>query len=126
MQTTFVRQEPKNESEDLGVARAVFPAANGNGNGNGNANRALLEALAGSKLYHDYERAFSEATGLAVSLRPVESWQLPLHGKRHENPFCQMMAQKSRACAACLQVTETLSQRASEEPQTVTCMVGMC
>src|SRR5581483_7128156 len=115
MQTTFVRQNPANETKPVGESRTVLPSANGNGNGN----RALLEALAGSKLYHDYERAFSDATGLPVSLRPVESWQLPLHGKRQENPFCEMMAQKSRACAACLQVTETLSERATEEPQTV-------
>src|SRR5215208_3881999 len=117
METTFVRQDLGKEKKSLCESRSGFPPANGNGNGN----RALLEALAGSKLYHDYERAFSEATGLPVSLRPVESWQLPLHGKRHENPFCQMIAQKSRACAACLQVTETLSQRATHEPQTVTC-----
>src|SRR5215212_3360711 len=100
MQTTFVRPSARNENQ----SRNVLPPANGNGTGN----RALLEALASSKIYHDYERAFSEATGLPVSLRQVESWQLPLHGKSHENPFCEMMAQKSRACAACLQTTETL------------------
>src|SRR5690606_4973221 len=65
--------------------KSFLPPANGNGNGN--ANRALIEALAKSKIYQDYERAFSEATGLPVALRPVESWQLPLHGKRNENPF---------------------------------------
>src|SRR5436853_6100020 len=112
MQTTIVRQSPENESKPLCESRNAFPSAHGNGNGN----RALLEALAGSKLYHEYERAFSDATGLPVSLRPVESWQLPLHGKRHETPFCQLMAQKSRACAACLQVTESHSQRATREP----------
>jgi AraC-like DNA-binding protein len=96
------------------------------GNGNGNGNRALVEALANSRIYQDYERAFSEATGLPVALRPVESWQLPHHGKRNENPFCQLLAQKSRACAACLQVQEALSERALSEPQTVACAVGMC
>src|SRR6185295_8403066 len=111
MQTTLVGQDLNRPKDSAGVNCS---------------NRALLEALADSKLYHDYEQAFSEATGLPVTLRPVESWQLPLHGKRHENPFCQLMAQKSRTCAACLQVTENLSQRATEEAQTVTCPVGMC
>ena len=110
--------------------RAVPSLTNGNGNGhaigNGNGNRALLEALAGSRIYHEYERAFSDATGLAVALRPVESWRLPLHGHRYESPFCRLMAQKSRACAACLQVQETLSQRATQEPQTVVCPAGLC
>lgn len=102
-------------------------AAPGSGNGNGNGNgRALIEAMVSSRIYQDYERAFSETTGLPVALRPVESWQLPHHGKRNENPFCGMMSQKSRACSACLQVQEALSQRASQEPQTVTCPAGLC
>jgi AraC-like DNA-binding protein/ligand-binding sensor protein len=86
----------------------------------------LIEALAGSKIYQDYERSFSEATGLPVSLRSVESWQLPHHGKRFENPFCGMMAQKSRACAACLQTQQQLSETATHEAKTVTCQAGLC
>jgi AraC-like DNA-binding protein len=89
-------------------------------------NKNLIEALANSKIYRDYERAFSEATGLPVSLRTVESWQLPHHGKRFENPFCGMLAQKSRACAACLQVQQQLSDSGSREAQTVTCPAGLC
>jgi AraC-like DNA-binding protein len=86
----------------------------------------LVEALSGSKIYQDYERAFSEATGLPVALRPVESWQLPHHGQRSENPFCAMMATKSRACAACLQVQQKLSDSARHEAASETCQVGLC
>jgi AraC-like DNA-binding protein len=86
----------------------------------------LAETLCSSKIYQDYERAFSEATGLPVALRPVESWQLPHHGQRSENPFCSMMATKSRACAACLQVQQKLSESARYEPGSETCQVGMC
>lgn len=86
----------------------------------------LIEALTGSKIYQDYERAFSEATGLPVAFRSVESWQLPHHGQRFENPFCAMLAQKSRACAACLQVQQKLSETATHEPQTITCSAGLC
>lgn len=106
-------------------AKSPFAAPNGNGNGNGNG-RALVEALTTSRIYQDYERAFSDATGLPVALRPVETWQLPHHGKRNENPFCQLLAQKSRACGACLQVQEKLSQNATQEARTVTCPAGMC
>jgi AraC-like DNA-binding protein len=150
MQTTFVRQDT-NEGAEVSDFRAAagsggrgglrsaefrkepalrprnpYAPPGGNGNGNGNGNRALVEALVGSKIYQDYERAFSDTTGLPVALRPVESWQLPHHGKRNESPFCGMMAQKSRACGACLQVQESLSERATLEPQTVVCPVGMC
>jgi AraC-like DNA-binding protein len=86
----------------------------------------LAEALANSKIYQDYERAFSETTGLPVALRPVESWQLPHHGRRKENPFCAFIAQKSRSCAACLQTQQELHESATTVPQTVTCQMGLC
>ena len=86
----------------------------------------LAEALTNSKIYQDYERAFSETTGLPVALRPVETWQLPHHGRRKENPFCAFMAQKSRSCAACLQTQQELHETATREPQTVTCQLGLC
>ncbi len=89
-------------------------------------NHHLIDALASSQLYQDYERAFNEATGLPVSLRPVESWQLPHHGRRNESSFCALMAQKSRSCAACLQVQAKLSQTATHEAQTVKCPAGLC
>ena len=86
----------------------------------------LVEALCSSKVYQDYERAFSEATGLPVALRPIESWQLPHHRQRTENPFCAYLATKSRACAACLQVQQKLSENARHEAASETCSVGMC
>src|SRR5690349_10713587 len=50
--------------------------------------RPLIELLAASRLYREYEKAFNEALGVPLTLRSVESWQLPYHGKRLENPFC--------------------------------------
>lgn len=87
--------------------------------------RTLFDALVHSKIYQDYERAFTDATGLPITLRPVESWQLPLHGKRKENPYCALIAQKSRACACCLQVLQKLSESAEQEPQSITCPSGL-
>jgi AraC-like DNA-binding protein/ligand-binding sensor protein len=93
-------------------------------NGN-NGNEKLIGKLTESALYQDYERAFSETTSLAMALRPVESWQLPLRGKWKENPFCSLMAQKSRSCAACLQTQQKLAECAREAPCTVTCAHGL-
>jgi AraC-like DNA-binding protein len=130
MQTTFAKQETvsltaENDApKDAALQpRPAFSLANGNGNANG---RVLVETLCKSKIFQEYERAFSEATGLPIALRPVESWQLPFHGKRNENRFCEMMSQKSRACAACLQVQEKLSERATLQPETMTCQNGLC
>ena len=88
--------------------------------------KSLVQALVNSKLYQEYERAFTEATGLPVALRPIETWQLPLHGKRHEGPWCALMAARSRSCAQCLQVQEQLAQQATCEPHTITCGAGLC
>jgi AraC-like DNA-binding protein len=87
--------------------------------------QTFAQTLASSEVYGQYEQAFTEATGLPVALRPVDSWQMPLRGKRHENPFCALMAGKSRACAACLQVQQRLSEGATEGPCTVTCPHGL-
>jgi AraC-like DNA-binding protein/ligand-binding sensor protein len=89
------------------------------------ANKNFVDILTHSKIYQDYERAFTDATGLPVSLRPVESWQLPHRGKKSENAFCAMMAQRSGSCAACLRMQEQLSQTAKAEPQTLNCFSGM-
>jgi AraC-like DNA-binding protein/ligand-binding sensor protein len=93
-------------------------------NGN-NGNDAMVGRLTESAVYQDYERAFGDATGLAMTLRPAESWQLPLRGKRNENPFCSLMAQKSRSCAACLQTQQKLAEGGRLEPCSVTCAHGL-
>ncbi len=91
-----------------------------------NANGQLVETLSNSSLFRDYERAYTETTGLPVTLRPVETWQLPLHGRRNESSFCALMAEKSRTCAACLQLQEKLSELAQDGPATATCVYGLC
>lgn len=87
--------------------------------------KSIIEALSSSKLYQDYCRAFNDLTGLPLTLRPVESWQLPYHGKRNENAYCAMMAMRSSTCAACLQTQQVLSEGATKEPRSVTCGSGL-
>ena len=48
-----------------------------------NSDKKLLEALAQSKIYREYERTFTEATGLPLALRPVEFFGLPFRGKKN-------------------------------------------
>ena len=88
--------------------------------------RSVVQALTSSKVFQEYERAFTEATGLPMALRPVETWQLPLHGKRHEGSWCALMASKSRSCAHCLQTQAQLANNAAREASTITCGAGLC
>jgi AraC-like DNA-binding protein len=122
MQTIFAKSGTDDPPDAVHLRSNTLAVPNGNGNGN----RALVDALVGSRIYREYEHAFGDMTGLPVALQPVETWQLPHHGKRNENPFCALVSQKSRACAACLQVQERLCARAASEPQTVTCPAGLC
>jgi AraC-like DNA-binding protein/ligand-binding sensor protein len=85
----------------------------------------LIEQLTKSEIYRDYERAFSEATGLPLALRPVENWKLAHHGKHHENPFCAMLAKCSQTCAACLETQQRNCDAASHEPRTTVCFAGL-
>jgi len=123
MRTIFAKPELTTNGTGNGFRSEANPPTTPSENGH--SNRTLVDALANSRIYREYERAFSDMTGLPVALQPVETWQLPHHGKRNENAFCAMISKKSRACAACLQVQERLCQRAAEEAETVVCPVGL-
>lgn len=89
-------------------------------------NKKFVEALSQSQIYQDYERAFSKTTGLPLSLRPVETWQLAHRGKKAENPFCVLMAEQNRACAACLETQQKIAGIEGYGPRTVQCFAGLC
>jgi AraC-like DNA-binding protein len=123
MQTILAKPETSSAAAAAGSNGSLSTAATTE---NSTSNRALVDTLTNSRLYRDYERAFSDITGLPVALQPVETWQLAHHGKRNENAFCALISKKSRACAACLQVQERLCQQAANGPGSVICPVGLC
>lgn len=87
--------------------------------------RKLLDALRRSKVYRQYEKAFGEATGLPLALRPVESFELPFHGKKNENPFCAFLADRKGASSFCLQTQDRLSKQQGQQPCSVRCPFGL-
>jgi AraC-like DNA-binding protein/ligand-binding sensor protein len=88
--------------------------------------RALVEQLQKSRIYRDYERAFRETTGLPISLRSIEAFNLPHHGDAKENPFCALIAQTNHSCAACLQLQRSVEEQAKLKPKTLKCFAGLC
>jgi AraC-like DNA-binding protein len=118
MQTTYGKPQAGAAHPPRGLAPLNHPP--------GQDDESLLAALMESKVYREYEHAFIETTGMPMALRPVEAWQLPLHGKRYEAPYCALMSQQSRACSSCLQTQERLSRAATQEPHTVVCPAGLC
>jgi AraC-like DNA-binding protein/ligand-binding sensor protein len=90
-----------------------------------NKTDAILEAIQDSDFYREYERAFNDATGLPLVLREVETWSAPFSGKRNENKFCAMMAQRNASCAACLNMQERLTKASVEGTAVQRCHFGM-
>ena len=88
-------------------------------------NRELVDTLRRSKLFRSYEQVFSEATGLALAIRPLEFWQLAHHGKKHENPFCALLAENPATLAVCLQAHQQMIDHTGVLPHTVTCPFGL-
>lgn len=90
-----------------------------------NANKQLIDALIRSRLFRDYESVFTKATGLALTLRPLEYWQLAHRGKKHENPFCALLAENPGTLAVCLQSHDEMIRHTGVLPHTVTCPFGL-
>jgi AraC-like DNA-binding protein len=89
------------------------------------SNKQLVEMLQRSRLFRDYETVFTKATGLALTLRPLEFWQLAHHGKKNENPFCARLAEHPGTLAVCLQAHEDMIQHTTDVAHTVTCPFGL-
>ena len=88
--------------------------------------RVLVAQLRRSQIFRDYENAFRETTGLPITLRPIEAFDLPHHGDPKESPFCALMAKSNHSCAACLQLQRKVEEQARWEPKTLKCFAGLC
>ena len=89
------------------------------------ANKKLAEALSKSQLFQEYQRTFSTVTGLPLTLRGVESWQLAHHGHRRQNSFCALMSHANCARAACLQTQQCVCDGVNGVPCTKSCPFGI-
>jgi len=89
------------------------------------SHREMIEQLAGSEMFQEYQRAFSDLTGLPLALRPLDFWQLPLHKCSHENPLCRAIAANTSACAGCLELQARLTEAARDTSAALTCPLGL-
>src|SRR6266480_2699278 len=89
------------------------------------SNKQLIDMLRRSRLFRDYESVFSKATGLALALRPLDYWQLEHQGKKQENPFCALLAERPKSLAVCLEAHQEMIDHTGELPHTVTCPFGL-
>jgi len=88
--------------------------------------RAVAELLSDSQLYRDYQKAFQQATGLPLAIRPAKAYTNALRQAGKENPFCALMAQTNEGCANCLKMQQQLEEQAGLEPRSLHCFAGLC
>ena len=90
------------------------------------SSRRTLEILSASQMYRDYERAFTQGTGLPLRLQEPEMLSLVRHAKKQENPFCALMAKSNESCAQCYTLQCKVEEAAQFEPKTLKCFAGLC
>ncbi|MFU8847541.1 MAG: PocR ligand-binding domain-containing protein [Opitutales bacterium] len=88
--------------------------------------QAMAGQLSSSRLYQDYKKAFREATGLPLAIRPAKAYTNALRQTQEENPFCALMAQSNEGCANCLKMQRELEENAGLEPKSLHCFAGLC
>ena len=106
-------------------AKGALSMAEASHMGQSKEDKQLINMLLRSRLFRDYETVFTRATGLPMTLRPVEFWQLAHHGKKHENPFCALLAERPATLAVCLQAHQNMIEQTGLLPHTVTCPFGL-
>jgi len=91
-----------------------------------NKDAFVIQRLGRSELYTTFKQAFGAGTGLPLTLRPMNFWDLAHRGQPHENLFCALIAQTNPGCAACLEAEERAVNAAQDRPATVRCFAGLC
>jgi AraC-like DNA-binding protein/ligand-binding sensor protein len=107
------------------VFKGALSMAEASHTGQSKQDKQLINMLLRSRLFRDYETVFTKATGLPLTLRPVEFWQLAHHGKKHENPFCALLAERPATLAVCLEAHQNMIEHTGLLPHTVTCPFGL-
>lgn len=85
----------------------------------------FVSHLRESDIFRDYQDAFETSTGLPLTMRAAGSFHPPLHGSKHVNAFCALMAASNKTCAACLQVQQRIEENATGKTKTLECFAGL-
>lgn len=87
----------------------------------------IFTALSGFPVVHDYELAFSEATGLPLKLLSNDSPPAPVPYRASGNPFCAALGGIPQGCALCAREHASVRRLAAEthESHRNSCFAGM-
>ena len=94
------------------------------------SSKRSLKVLSESQMYRDYERAFTEGTGLPLRLQGPGLLHIVRYARKQENSFSALMAKTDRSCtpssAQCYALQCRLEEEAQFAPRTLKGFAGMC
>lgn len=84
----------------------------------------LTRRLSQSQIFRDYERAFSEATGLPLAFQPAEDRKPAMRASEWANDFCRRMTETTPGCKLCFEAQNELCKD-DGETHTIACRAGL-
>jgi AraC-like DNA-binding protein/ligand-binding sensor protein len=85
----------------------------------------IAEKLSHSEILRDYERAFSEATGLPLAFQPVGELEPALRTNPFANPFCVELTRTEAGCRLCIEMQSRLTTPGTTDSRTDVCRAGL-
>lgn len=85
-----------------------------------------LAALSRSPIYLEFQRAFTQGTGLPLSLHAPQTLGLVRYFGGQQNRFCSLLAGAARTCSACYALQQQLARDARLKAKRLTCFAGLC
>lgn len=110
------------KSEADGTSQAAGEAARRNAE----LSDRVTGRLSADQIFRQYAASFEEITGLSLRLHSLRHWPPLASGSDCGNPFCVEMLRAGNECVACIRTQRAIAAGAIAEPQSVTCLAGLC
>jgi AraC-like DNA-binding protein/ligand-binding sensor protein len=94
--------------------------------GSDTTDNPVVSAMLRSKLYRDYRKAFTKATGLPLELHVPDEMKVHRPTTTKAAPFCALMSKTNASCTACYALQRELEEKAQLEATTIKCFAGLC
>jgi AraC-like DNA-binding protein len=85
----------------------------------------LPELLSQSQILRDYERAFSDATGLPLAFTAVGRKRPGMRTSKNANAFCRQMAETDPGCRMCVDMQTRLTADCEGNSRSAQCVAGL-
>lgn len=85
----------------------------------------VAEKLSASQILRDYERAFSEATGLPLAFQASGHSDPAMRANKFVNPFCRALTATEQGCKLCREMQQRLTGPGTTDSRTDECHAGL-